>query len=76
MNTVAINIIRTIVPVLVGAVGSFLATQEIKLDTEALAGLSAFLTAFLTGVYYVVARLLEEHLDSRFGYLLGHKKAK
>lgn len=76
MNTVVINIIRTLVPVIVGAVGSFLATNEIKLDTEALAALSTFLTAFLTGLYYVVARLLEEHLDARFGYLLGHKKAK
>ena len=49
---------------------------SVAISHRELDDLSAFLTAFLTGVYYVVARLLEEHLDSRFGYLLGHKKAK
>lgn len=66
-----VSIIRTAVPMLVGAITGWLATRHITLDTDAL----RFLTLFCEGVagitYYLVVRALE-HFNVRFGWLLGY----
>ena len=65
------SILRTLVPVAVGAVIGWLASAGITADPQLEAALAAALTAVGTAAYYVVARLLEVYLHPRFGWLLG-----
>lgn len=67
-----ISLIRTYVPIGVGALISWFATLGISLDGEAAAGLVIFLTAVLQGMYYLVVRLLERRWPA-FGALLGKR---
>lgn len=66
-----VSLIRTAVPIIVGSIVAFLATRDIVLDAHAL----AMLTLFVQGVagigYYLVVRGLE-HVNARFGWLLGY----
>lgn len=73
MNDFVTSLIRTYVPIAVGAVVSFLLTKGIELDANAQLGLVTFLTALLQGVYYLVARLLEQKFP-QLGFLLGSTK--
>ena len=65
------SILRTLVPVAVGAVIGWLASAGITADPQLEAALGAALTAAGTAAYYVVARLLEVHVSPHFGWLLG-----
>ena len=65
------SILRTLVPVAVGAVIGWLASAGITADPQLEAALGATLTAAGTAAYYVVARLLEVHASPAFGWLLG-----
>ena len=65
------SILRTLVPVAVGAVIGWLASAGITADPQLEAALGAALTAVGTAAYYVVARLLEVHVSPHFGWLLG-----
>ena len=65
------SILRTLVPVAVGAVIGWLASAGITADPQLEAALGATLTAAGTAAYYVVARLLEVHVSPHFGWLLG-----
>ena len=65
------SILRTLVPVAVGAVIGWLASAGITVDPQLEAALGATLTAVGTAAYYVVARLLEVHVSPHFGWLLG-----
>jgi hypothetical protein len=69
MDSVAISIIRTIVPVFVGAVASWLSTREIDFRPEDVATIVATLTAGFTAVYYLIARTLERRWP-KAGFLL------
>ena len=67
------SIIRTYVPIAVGAMIAFLATKGVDVGPEASAGLITFLTALSQGVYYLAARLLESKFP-QLGFLLGSSK--
>lgn len=73
MNDFITSLIRTYVPIAVGAVASYLVTAGIDIDANAQLGLVTFLTAVLQGVYYLLARLLEQKFP-QFGFLLGSAK--
>lgn len=73
MNDLFISVVRTVVPMIVGSIGSFLATKGVELDAATLAALSTFLAGLFSAVYYVVARILEQKFP-QLGILLGAKK--
>jgi hypothetical protein len=73
MNNLVTSLIRTYVPIAVGALASYLLTKGIEVDANAQLGLVTFLTAVLQGVYYLVARLLER-ANPKLGVLLGSTK--
>lgn len=74
LNTLGPSLIRTYVPVIVGAFLSWLITLGIELDAQASAGLVTFLTALLIGIYYTAVRLLEQRWPA-VGALLGLAKS-
>lgn len=73
MSDFLTSLIRTYVPIAVGAVVSWLATRGINLDSAAAAGLASFLTGILSAVYYLAVRLLEKKFP-QLGWLLGSAK--
>lgn len=71
MNETAISIIRTYVPIGVGALATFLArTLDVEIDTAATA---TAVTAVASAVWYGLVRLLEKRWP-QFGWLLGAPK--
>jgi hypothetical protein len=70
------SILRTIVPIVVGAVLTFLVKHNVlDPDTTAEAEqLTLVLNAVVTGAYYVVVRFLETKVAPSFGWLLGLAK--
>jgi hypothetical protein len=72
MNDYFTSLIRTWVPLGVGAILSWLASLGLELGAEAEVGLVTFGTALITGVYYLIVRALEEKWPA-FGKLLGKK---
>ena len=75
MTDLAISIIRTAVPTLVGAFAALLATWGVHLDPDTSIALQGALTGVFTAVYYAVARWLETKYGEKFGWLLGYAKA-
>lgn len=73
MNPFAASLIRTIVPIVAGAVISWLALVNLDIDTEGQAALASLLTAALTGAYYLVIRIIETKVP-QVGWLLGLAK--
>ncbi len=72
MNDYAISLIRTWVPVGVGAVASWLLVHySFHVDPKTQTGVTAFFTFVLTAAYYAVVRALEKKYP-KFGVLLGH----
>ncbi len=71
MQDFVTSLIRTYVPLTVGAIISYLATKGIDIDANAQLGLVTFLTAVIQGTYYLLARLLEQRLPKLGGLLLG-----
>ena len=69
-NNFVTSLIRTYVPILVGALASYLLTLGLELDANAQLGLVTFLTALLQGGYYLLARILERRYP-KLGLLLG-----
>lgn len=70
MNNFVTSLIRTYVPIAVGAIVSYLLTLGVQLDANTQAGLVVALTGVLQAVYYLVARLLERKFP-QFSVLLG-----
>lgn len=70
MNSFVVSQIRTVAPILVGGLVSWLATRGFNIDTEVQAGLVIMLTGILQATYYLFARLLEIW-NPKFGVLLG-----
>ena len=65
------SLVRTFVPIIVGAVLGFFVTRGIELDPEFEAALIVALTAGFNGVYYLLVRLFETYVSPKFGWLLG-----
>ena len=65
------SIVRTIVPVVVGAIVSYLATLGVTLQEDVMAALSVIITAAATAIYYIVVRWLEQKFP-KLGILLGY----
>lgn len=69
-----VSLIRTVVPVWVGALLSYLSVRlGVVVPEEVSTGLTAALVALFTGLYYAVARLLEQRWP-KLGWLLGMPK--
>jgi hypothetical protein len=72
VNNYAISLIRTYVPVGVGAVAGWLLTHYgLHVSGPAQTGVTAALTAAITGAYYAGVRALEGKWPA-LGFLLGH----
>lgn len=69
------SLVRTFVPIIVGAVIAFFVARGIALDPEFELLLTTSLTAAFTALYYTAARLLEIYVTPKFGWLLGLAKA-
>lgn len=74
MNDFVTSLIRTYVPIAVGAVAGYLITKGIEIDANAQLGLITFLTAVTQGVYYLLARIIEAKKPSLGTLLLGSSK--
>ena len=75
MRSLIDSLIRTFVPIIVGAVVAFFVARGIALDPEFELALTTTLTATFIGGYYLVTRLLEVYVAPKFGWLLGLAKA-
>jgi len=73
MTTFVISLIRSNVAPLVGALATWLISLGLTVPEEAKQGLITFLFFFLSGIYYLVVRLLEEKYP-QVGILLGYAK--
>lgn len=76
MTDFVTSLIRTYVPIAVGALLAWLTAQGINVDKEAADGLVAFLTAIFSAAYYLAARLLEREWPELGGLLGVAKKPK
>ena len=74
MNALALSIIRTYVPIIVGALASWLlVTFAFELEADVQAHLIIALTGLLQAVYYATVRALETRFPG-VGVLLGAAK--
>ncbi|QJU54318.1 hypothetical protein SCB71_14325 [Herbiconiux sp. KACC 21604] len=69
------SIVRTLVPIIVGAVVAFLVGRGITLDPEFEPLLGSALTLAFSGLYYVAVRILETYVTPKLGWLLGLAKS-
>lgn len=69
------SIVRTVVPIVVGAVLGWFASANLPLDPEFEGALTALITLLLTTAYYVDVRLFETYISPKIGWLLGHAKS-
>lgn len=74
MNPLIASIIRTLVPLLAGHLLALLAAVGLNLDTAGQGALTDWLGVTLSGVYYVVVRLVETKVPA-VGWLLGLAKS-
>lgn len=73
MNPLASNLLRTYVPILVGAVASWLAARGIHVDAQTQAAAVVAMTGIFQAAYYTVVRVLEERWPAVGGVLLLSK---
>lgn len=73
MNNYFTSLVRTWVPIGIGAVISYLAAKGIVLGEDAADGAVTFVTAVCMGVYYAIVRYVELKAP-QFGWLLGLAK--
>jgi hypothetical protein len=66
------SLIRTYVPIGVGALAAWLAVKGLNVNPTTQVAITALATAVLSGAYYAVARVLETKFPA-LGFLLGHK---
>lgn len=64
------SIVRTIVPVAVGQLAAYLATIEVNVPEDVMAGLTVVLGFVVTTVYYLAVRFIEQKFP-KLGALLG-----
>jgi hypothetical protein len=70
INNTSIGLIRTWVPIAVGAVFGWFATKGLELDSETQAASVIAVTGFIQALYYGLARMLESRYPA-LGWLLG-----
>ena len=70
MSDAIVSLIRTYVPVAVGAFIAWLLSLGIDVDTETQAGLVVSMTGLVVAAYYTLVRLLERKWPA-VGVLLG-----
>lgn len=68
------SIVRTLTPVIVGAILGWLASINLAPDPGLEAALTIALSSAFTAVYYILVRLFERYVSPRFGWLLGIAK--
>lgn len=68
-----ISSIRTLVPFLVGLLTTWLATKNVVLNDNTVSLVTLLLEGLFGMVYYLIVRGLE-HLNYRFGWLLGYAR--
>ena len=73
MNNYIVSLIRTYVPIGVGAVLSWLLTKNVQIDSETQTGLVIGITGMLQGLYYALVRILEVKFPF-LGFLIGSSK--
>jgi hypothetical protein len=74
MNALALSLIRTWVPIIVGAFAAWLLVRGIELDARTQTGLIVSLTGVLQALYYTIARVLETRFPG-VGVFLGAAKS-
>jgi hypothetical protein len=74
LSDTAVSLIRTYVPIVVGAFISWLVSIGVDLGAEANVALVTFMTAALTGAYYAIARALEKRWPILGRFLLGSSR--
>lgn len=74
MTVFIISLIRTVIPVIVGAVLTTLAEAGLNIDEAGQQGLTTALFVLFTAIYYFIVRLIEQHVPW-FGILLGYAKS-
>lgn len=74
MDPLVASVIRTLVPVAVGQVSSWLLLLNVALSQDAKTGLGAFLGGLITAIYYVGVRIIEQQWPG-VGVLLGLPKS-
>jgi hypothetical protein len=74
VNALALSIIRTYVPIGVGALVSWFLTIGLNIDADGQAGLIVFMTGLSQAVYYAAVRALETRWPG-VGVLLGAAKS-
>jgi hypothetical protein len=67
-KTIGLSVVRTFVPVIVGAVITVLTKIGADVSSESL---ELLIGSIVTTAYYTVARVLETKVTPRFGWLLG-----
>lgn len=74
MSDYVVSVIRTVVPVAIGALSSWLLTKyAFHVDPSVQTSVTALLTAAVTGAYYTGVRFLETKFPKGpWGYFLGH----
>lgn len=68
------SVVRTLVPIIVGAVIAFLVKAGIPTAGDFTETLTTLLTVGFSGLYYVLVRLFETYVSPKFGWLLGLAK--
>lgn len=71
MNNLVISLIRTYVPIIVGAIVAFLATKGLSIDSDTQAAAVIAFTGIIQAVYYSLVRILEQKFPKLGGILLG-----
>lgn len=69
------SLVRTITPVVVGAVVSFFTSRGIDVDPELETNLALLIALAATVLYYLIVRLLETYVTPKLGWLLGVAKS-
>lgn len=68
------SIVRTVTPIIAGAIITFFASKGFNFDQSFTTNLYAVIQAIVSGLYYIIVRFIEVKFPS-FGVLLGSKKA-
>ena len=75
MKAIFDSLVRTFVPIVVGAVVAFFVDKGVALDPEFEGALTAGIGAATAFIWYAAVRLLETYVTPKFGWLLGLDKA-
>ncbi len=69
------SLVRTVTPIVVAAVATFLANIGIPVDDEFRAAIDGLVGVAAGALWYAIVRLVEIFIAPKFGWLLGIAKA-